>query len=37
MIEHDVLRQFLKEHASEVINMLTDEISVEEIVAVRCA
>ena len=34
-IENDILRQFLKEHGSEVINMLTDDISIEEIVAIR--
>ena len=34
-IENDILRQFLKEHGSEVINMLTDDITIEEIVAIR--
>lgn len=34
-IENDILKQFLKNHSSEVINMLTDDLSVEEIVAVR--
>jgi len=35
-IENDILRQFLKDHGTEVFNMLTEEPSVEEIVAVRC-
>jgi len=34
-IENDVLKKFLKEHGSEVINMLTDDITIEEIVAIR--
>jgi len=34
-IEKDILRQFLKEHSSEVINMLTEDITVEELAAVR--
>jgi len=35
-IENDILKQFLREHASEVINMLTDNITVEQFVAIRC-
>ena len=35
-IKHGILSQFLKDNASEVINMLTDDISIEEIVAIRC-
>ena len=34
-IEHDILKQFLKNHGSEVINMLTEEPSIEEIIDVR--
>ena len=34
-IEHDILRQYLQNHGSEIINMLFEEISIEEIVAVR--
>ena len=34
-IEHDILKEFLKNHGSEVFNMLFDEISTEEIAAVR--
>jgi len=34
-IENDILKQFLREHGSEVINMLTDDITIEEIVAIR--
>jgi len=34
-IKNGVLVHFLKEHGSEVINMLTDELSIEEIAAVR--
>jgi len=34
-VKHNILKQFLKEHGSEVMNMLTDEISIEEIIAVR--
>ena len=34
-IENDILKQFLKEHASEVINMLTDDITIEELANVR--
>ena len=34
-IEKDILRQFLEEHASEVINMLTDDITIEELAAIR--
>jgi len=34
-IEHNILKQFLLTHASEIINMLFEEISIEEIVAVR--
>ena len=35
-IENNVLRDFLKKHSSEVINMLFEELSTEEIVAIRC-
>ena len=35
-IENDILSQFLREHGSEVINMLTDELTMEEIIAIRC-
>jgi len=34
-IEHGVLRDFLKEHGAEVVNMLFDDISVEEIAEIR--
>jgi len=34
-IENDILKKFLREHGSEVINMLTDEFTIEEIVAIR--
>ena len=34
-LENDVLKKFLKKHGSEVINMLTDDFTVEEIVAIR--
>ena len=34
-IEHDKLKKYLLEHGSEIINMLFEEISIEEIVAVR--
>ena len=34
-IENDILKRFLREHGAEVINMLTDNLTVEEIVAVR--
>jgi hypothetical protein len=34
-IENDILCDFLREHGSEVRNMLTDDISVEEIAAIR--
>jgi len=34
-IENDILGQFLKEHASEVTNMLMEDISIEEIAAIR--
>ena len=34
-IDNGILVHFLKNHASEVINMLTDDISVEEIIAIR--
>jgi len=34
-IKNEILVQFLKEHGPEVINMLTDELSIEEIAAVR--
>jgi len=34
-IDHDILSQYLKKHASEVVNMLFEEISIEEIVAIR--
>ena len=35
-IENGILKQFLKEHGPEVVNMLTDELTIEEIVAIRC-
>ena len=35
-IEHDVLKEFLKKHGSEVVNMLFDDITIEEIVDIRC-
>jgi len=34
-IDHDILKHYLKKHASEVVNMLFEEISIEEIVAIR--
>ena len=34
-IEQNVLREFLGKHGSEVVNMLFEELSIEEIVAVR--
>ena len=34
-IENNILKSFLREHGPEVINMLTDDISVEEIAAIR--
>jgi len=34
-VEHGVLREFLKKHGSEVVNMLFEELSLEEIVAIR--
>ncbi|MCL2210519.1 MAG: hypothetical protein FWB95_01195 [Treponema sp.] len=34
-VEHNILREFLERHGSEVINMLTDELTIEEIVEVR--
>ena len=34
-IERDVLKEFLEKHGSEVINMLFDDISIEEIAAIR--
>ena len=34
-IEWNVLRGFLEEHGSEVVNMLFDDISIEEIAAIR--
>jgi flagellar biosynthesis/type III secretory pathway protein FliH len=34
-IENNVLKQFLKEHGSEVFNMLTEEPSIEEIINIR--
>jgi hypothetical protein len=34
-IEHGILKDFLEEHGSEVINMLFDDISVEEIAEIR--
>ena len=34
-IENNILRQFLKEHGSEVMNMLTDNLTIDEIAAVR--
>jgi len=35
-IGNDILKQFLKDHASEVLSMLTEEPSIDEIIAVRC-
>ena len=34
-IEHDVLKKFLEEHGSEVVNMLFDELTTEEIAEFR--
>ena len=34
-IEKDILKQFLEDHGSEVINMLTEDITIEELAAVR--
>jgi len=34
-IDHNVLKEFLKEHGSEVNNMLFEELSTEEIAAIR--
>ena len=34
-IENEILVQFLKNNSSEVINMLTDDITIEEIAAIR--
>jgi len=34
-IDHDILKYYLKKHSSEVINMLFEDISVEEFVAIR--
>jgi hypothetical protein len=34
-IEADVLKQFLKQHGSEVINMLFEELTIEEIIDLR--
>ena len=34
-IEHGILKEFLKKHGSEVVNMLFEELSLEEIVAIR--
>ena len=34
-IENGILVQFLRSHGSEVINMLTDDITIEEIAAIR--
>ena len=35
-VKCNILKEFLTEHGSEVLNMLFDDISIEEIVAVRC-
>jgi len=35
-VENDILKQFLRNHGSEIINMLTDDITIDEIVAIRC-
>jgi len=34
-IENDILKQFLKKHSAEVINMLTDDITIEELADIR--
>ena len=34
-IEHNILKRFLEKHASEVINMLCDDITIEEIADIR--
>jgi len=34
-IDNDILKQFLSKHGSEVMNMLTDEVSIEEIIEIR--
>jgi len=34
-IEHDVLKEFLRKHGSEVVNMLFDDITIEEIGEIR--
>ncbi|MCL2214032.1 MAG: Rpn family recombination-promoting nuclease/putative transposase [Treponema sp.] len=34
-VENNILKSFLRSHGSEVINMLTDDITIDEIVAVR--
>ena len=34
-IDHDILKEFLLEHSPEVVNMLFDEMTIEEIAAVR--
>ena len=34
-VEHGILKEFLKKHGSEVVNMLFEELSLEEIVAIR--
>ncbi|MCL2244015.1 MAG: hypothetical protein FWC03_06045 [Treponema sp.] len=34
-LEQNVLKEFLEEHGTEVINMLFDDISIEEIAAIR--
>ncbi|MCL2215142.1 MAG: hypothetical protein FWC06_08045 [Treponema sp.] len=34
-IENDILKSFLRNHGSEVINMLNDDITVDELVAIR--
>jgi len=34
-IEHDILKEFLKKHSSEVINMLYEDLTFEEIIDIR--
>jgi len=36
-VEYGILKEFLEEHGSEVINMLFEDISIEEIAAIRYA
>jgi len=35
-IENNILKGFLEEHSSEVYNMLFEDLTIEEIVAIRC-